>query len=393
MKMSMNPEELDLLLSFYASGEISKEGELRLAKWASESEENGRIMELLDSHSPMGSDIILLDTYQKDKVWKGIIQADRTRTKKRNFRRIVRYSLAACLLVSVAMGALFLLKTEDQPAENNLSVVIEPGNRSALLQLSDGRILEIDGNSSRQIHEADQTLIDIDGEKAVFLPSGQTTSQEITISTLQVPAGKEFSLVLSDGTQVWLNSGSCLTFPTVFGGDVRAVELSGEAYFEVSKDADKPFVVTCGQQTITVLGTSFNLSAYDEDSLIETTLLSGSVKLQAPFGERVLFPGQQLRFDRKDGSVSICTVNAELYSAWTKGMFVFFDEPVSSICRKLSRWYEVEIEASDPALDDVRYSGMIDRNSTFNKIADLMASTNEVFFVEKNGKVIAKKKD
>jgi ferric-dicitrate binding protein FerR (iron transport regulator) len=161
------------------------------------------------------------------------------------------------------------------------------------------------------------------------------------------------------------------------------VTLDGEGYFEIARDEARPFIVQTRTQRVRVLGTSFNISAHEEDGEIRTTLVTGSVEVEA--GDRAwhLTPGRQSRFVTATGEISFHAVDARAYSAWTCGAFVFFDDSISAICRILSRWYGVAIDASSPGLDRLRYSGVIQREETFNEIAALLSSTGEMTFSER----------
>ena len=190
---------------------------------------------------------------------------------------------------------------------------------------------------------------------------------------------------------MWLNAESEITFPTQFSDSIREVHLRGEAYFEVHSDASHPFVVRTDLLSVRVLGTSFNLATYDDDPTVETTLISGSLKVIRDNVETLLRPGMQARLDKASNAMTTHEVYAESYAAWAHRMFSFFNEPIPSICRKLARWYDVEIDASDPGLNDILYSGMIERAETLNDIAELFSATNELIFREREGRIIIEK--
>lgn len=213
--------------------------------------------------------------------------------------------------------------------------------------------------------------------------------QEIPMTnTVTVPRGKEFSLRLSDGTQVWLNSESSLVFPVRFGDGPREVTVTGEAYFDVAHDASRRFVVHADTVSVSVYGTAFNISSYADEGAIETTLVRGSVEVRSGHRRAMLQPGQQARVGREGAIFDVRQVAAEDYAAWTRGLFTFNDETIASICRKLSRWYGVEIVPRGVDADKVRYTGVVKRYETFAEMARLLARTDQIRADVEEGKIV-----
>ena len=175
--------------------------------------------------------------------------------------------------------------------------------------------------------------------------------------------GRANTVILSDGSKVVLNAATTLRYPTSFNGEKRQVYLDGEAYFEVSKNEEKPFVVKLNKQEITVLGTAFNIQAYENESYSVVTLLSGRVMLEAfnelgeSTGRMFLKPNQRALSDNESGSVSLHDVNSSLANAWINGEYKFKDEPLSSIFKRLENYYNVRIHLDDPRLEQIRYTG------------------------------------
>lgn len=207
-------------------------------------------------------------------------------------------------------------------------------------------------------------------------------------NTVSVPRGKEFSLQLSDGTKVWLNSASSLRFPVRFGEGPREVVVTGEAFFDVAKDADRQFIVHADTVAVAVYGTAFNIAAYEDETDVETTLLRGSVEVTSGRRKVMLKPGQQARVGRSGAIFDVRQVPAEEYAAWTRGVFAFQEEPLSSICRKLSRWYDIEILPSGFDADQVRYTGEIRRYETFAEMVRLLERTNQIRIDVQDGRIL-----
>lgn len=179
---------------------------------------------------------------------------------------------------------------------------------------------------------------------------------------IAVPNGQLSQLFLADGSRIWINSGSTVWAPPVFNGDFRTVKLSGEAFFEVAKDASHPFRVEVEGQTIEVLGTSFNVRAYPDALEVQTTLKEGSVKLHTPKGFMMLEPGQQAELDRSTGEVKLAQVNPSNYDAWKEGRYEFRNEDLVEVLKMVERWYDMELIYDEDKFKSMRFSGVIRRN-------------------------------
>ena len=201
-------------------------------------------------------------------------------------------------------------------------------------------------------------------------------------------AQKQATVTLDDGTQVWLNSESSLVFPVRFGDGPREVTVTGEAYFDVAHDASRRFVVHADTVSVSVYGTAFNISSYADEGAIETTLVRGSVEVRSGHRRAMLQPGQQARVGREGAIFDVRQVAAEDYAAWTRGLFTFNDETIASICRKLSRWYGVEIVPRGVDADKVRYTGVVKRYETFAEMARLLARTDQIRADVEEGKIV-----
>jgi ferric-dicitrate binding protein FerR (iron transport regulator) len=223
-------------------------------------------------------------------------------------------------------------------------------------------------------------------------------AEETRYNTVITPRGGEYQLVLSDGTKVWLNAASSIRYPVCFNGKERRVAVVGEAYLEVAKDADHPFVVTTRQSNITVLGTSFNVKAYPDEPVDKTSLVEGLVMVGASStpspdsarssvrpgsaagpGDVLLRPGAQVVVDCRR-SITLGAANLEEALAWKNGLFVFQSECLESISRKLSRWYNVDIVFNDNTLKNIRFTGRLRRYDDMTVLLNMISSTSRVTF-------------
>ncbi len=296
-------------------------------------------------------------------------------------------------ITSIAASILFILYFQLQkPTEpQHIEVVqkaqsIAPGSNKAVLILADG--------TERDLTSENNTIITADG--AEIKNSGNTLEYigkagqplEIKYNTLKIPRGGEYFLVLSDSTKVWLNSETTLRFPVQFAADCRRVELTGEAYFEVSKNEKSPFVVTSNNQQIKVLGTQFNISSYPDNSAIYTTLVEGKVEVSSESNSAIkltLKPNEQSILNKNDGQIQKRTVDVNQYIAWKDGRFVFRDQMLGDIMNTLSKWYNVQFVFSNESDRSLRFTGNLQRYDDFSNILEKIERTNEVKFeVEKN---------
>lgn len=391
----MENTPIDRLLHDYISGRISPEGMQELETWSRESEENHQILDLIDGNSDLGSELSRMYRYDKERVWQAICEEDRRYMRRKRFFRTVRACAAVLLLVGVFVSGALLYEARERldPNRNHLPTTVEPGTHRAVLELSTGEVVALTDTLRTELRERNMR-IEIDGDRIAYrAPEASKTPEtkkntesapmEEVFNTVRVPQGGEYTLTLSDGTRAWINAGSSITYPLHFGRE-RRVTVCGEVFFEVAHDARHPFIVSAAGTEMTVLGTSFNVMAYDDEPRVETTLVTGSLRVEAHGSQVVLTPGQQAGVEKASGFLDVRVVNVEACTTWRRGLLVFYEESLRSICRKLERWYDVRIDTSSPSLDGVLYTGMVKRHETLNTIADLMNLTNDVVFSQQD---------
>lgn len=234
----------------------------------------------------------------------------------------------------------------------------------------------ISGSSSKV------NILQHDSGSLSYTPIRDTVPIKITYHTLTVPKGCEFSLTLSDGSRVWLNAGSKLKYPEVFAGDHREVYLEGEAYFEVARNEQASFSVYTRDMNLQVLGTSFNIKAYPDETETVTTLLSGSIEQHYPSSRQTLklLPSQQSHFDCHTGNLQILEADPEEVLAWKNGKFIARDKTLEEIFRELTRWYDFEVVFTRPALRQLRFHLHTNRYASIREILDNLQSTNGIHF-------------
>lgn len=298
--------------------------------------------------------------------------------------RIISYSIAASLILLLSAGLFYykrakepvLVKTEHPRFKND----VLPGNNKAILTLDNGSVINLDDAKTGVLTSENDIDIKKIADGKLEYAASQNQNTAVRYNTLRTPMGGEFQIVLPDGTKVWLNSGTSLRFPTAFTGSERVVELNGEAYFEVSKNKKMPFHVrTVNDLDIKVLGTEFNVMAYDNEKIINTTLIEGSVEVQKGSRMQLLKPGEEAVLNKGNGNIRVGEADTEQATAWKDGQFVFVNENIESIMRKVSRWYNVDIEYKGN-LSNKDFVGTISRKKNVSELLKMLELTGAVHF-------------
>jgi ferric-dicitrate binding protein FerR (iron transport regulator) len=269
---------------------------------------------------------------------------------------------------------------------------LAPGGNKAILTLDDGSTVVLDNAQNGVIGEQGVTNVQKleNGQVAYTLKNNQgfLPVNKVYYNTITTPRGGEYQITLADGSRVWLNAASSIRFPTVFIGTNREVEITGEAYFEVAHNERLPFIVHTGRSAIEVLGTSFNVNAYEDENVLSTSLVEGSVKIRIPnqAEPQLLKPGQQARLNRSGKLNLVNDANMEEVLAWKNGLFIFNSSDLRSIMRQISRWYDVDIMYKGDV--DMRFTGQITRNDNVSKVFEKLELTEELRFRVDNGKII-----
>ena len=305
-------------------------------------------------------------------------------------RMTLRWSIAASIILLVG---LFVGRTingvRDMHEEQELAKnVMQPGTSKAILMMADGKEVVLEQGQNLNILLNERVRVATSNRGIVYEEHGKGVVTE-EYNKLTTPIGGEYSLVLSDGTKVFLNADSELKYPVEFSDGKRIVDLKGEAYFEVHKDSLRPFVVRVNGAEVTVLGTSFNVNTYGDDGQIYTTLVNGSVRVSSVKNGQaeVLKPGMQSVMDVQSGQLTVREVDVEPYVAWREGRFVFRAMTLDLIMRQLQRWYDFEVFYQNPELKDYEFRGVIKRDMDLDKVLSVIKVTTNVDF-EVKGKVI-----
>ncbi|RZT91357.1 FecR family protein [Ancylomarina subtilis] len=322
--------------------------------------------------------------------WERFEKALSPNKTRQAFQAIFRYAAVICIPLFFAGIGYYLYNDLINLSQQQQDKFVrnEPQALKAQLTLADGRNVNLDDYKVSALKEKDGTQIE-KGEGSLKYQAGND-KRALLYNTVRIPKGSEYELVLADGTKVHLNAMSSLKFPIQFIGKTRNVKLTGEAYFEVSKDAKHPFIVDVLGTKVEVLGTSFNVKAYKEDENVVTTLVEGSVKVRSSgFKAKTMMlePGQQAVVNEASGDIMKQEVNVDLYTSWRQGVFLFKDQRIEDIMTELSRWYDLKVFYKNSSVKDYRFGGHFNRNSEIGSIMEMFELTRKVD-VEINGQTI-----
>ncbi len=273
---------------------------------------------------------------------------------------------------------------------------IPPGTDGAILTLADGRQIVLDSAGNGELTRQGNTAIVKQGGRLAYTTT-KNPEQQSLLNTLVIPRGRQYQLILPDGSHVWLNAASSIRYPAAFTGKERKVEITGEAYFEVAPDAAHPFLVKAGETEVDVLGTHFNIMAYDEENVVKTTLLEGAVKVTKAGASNLLQPGQQAQLQpgqqaqlmkNTRGSAIVIVDDAPVDEAvaWKNGLFFFNRSSLQTVMRQIARWYDVKI-VYEGEIPDMEFGGKISRYNNISEVLKILELSKVHFRIE-NKKII-----
>lgn len=323
----------------------------------------------------------------EEEMWQSI-----RRHARRRKRWLLYGGISAAAMVALAAGIRLLWLEEKQPEAYRLTPVAqvmqaEPGVPQALLKTSGGKTIALAAGETRRVATLAGVDVVQDSTGGVRFAKPDTLGMAVEMNTVYVPERGEYQVELSDGTRIWVNSASEISFPSYFAGNVREVTLAGEAYFEVARDSRRPFYVNIGDARVQVLGTAFNVSAYRDERTTEVALLNGKVSFDATDGKHVLSPGEIAALDKAQGITEVREGDVASIIAWKEGRFYFEDMRMEDLALKLSRWYGVDFAFDSEAARELRFSGGMVKYRPLNYVLEMISKTTRVVFQERAGKV------
>jgi len=388
-------EKIAGLVIKYNRDSITEQEYQELMAWRDSSDSNRRLFERLSAPNYLEDKLNELPDMQsfKEAGWDKVmaaITADGEETyagiviptRRRIWRR---YAIAASVAAVMAVGVWYYMKYSSVAKTNTLPVLasnfkndVKPGGNKAVLTLSDGSIVVLDSTGSGTVAQQGSTkIVKLDKGRLAYNAVNRS-SEEIAYNTLTTPAAGQFSVTLPDGSKVWLNNASSLRYPVAFTGKTREVELKGEGYFEIARNASQPFKVRVGAMLVDVLGTSFNIAAYGDESHIKTTLLTGGVRVSEGAANMLLKPGEQIQVNPEGKFSFPQEVDADGVVAWKNGLFHFERADIHTVMRMLARWYDVEVVYEGP-VSTRQFGGDIQRNLNLTEVLEILQK-NQVHF-------------
>ena len=300
--------------------------------------------------------------------------------KHNRIKFLPRMAAAASILLFLAAGAYFAFHTtaiKRGLVSQKLKNDVLPGINSATLTLGNGKTIVLNSRANGRIAVQGATTVIKSKDGQILYEDGTGENDSVMENLITTRRKEQYSVILADETKVWLNAGSSIKYPTIFKGKNREVTVSGELYFEVAHNASKPFRVLVNNQIIEVLGTHFNINAYSDEPGIKTTLLEGSVRVSANNNIKLLKPGQQAVFQNDELTVS--EADTEEATAWKNGYFRFKNEDIKSIMRKLSRWYDIDVEFGKEITAE-EFSGKVSRFRNISQVLNMLELSKSVHF-------------
>ena len=384
----LSESRLIYLFKGYISGSLTEIETSELNSWAELSLENRKVMEDLVNEEYIEAGIRNQQTYNVEAALISV-KNDGGTQKARPRHKLFKYiSVAASLFLLCYTGLYIHRNKVHKSSTSTARKTINTGGKNAILTLASGKTIVLNTVKNGRVAVQGNTVVNKTKEGQLLYVPGEDLPEVIAYNTVTTPRGGEYKLTLSDGSRVWLNAASSIRYATVFTGDKRAVEISGEGYLEVAKMKNRPFIVSSKGQQVEVLGTHFNINAYSDEPLTKTTLLEGSVKVSVPQAgmasdaskarhSLLLSPNQQAI--RSGQELKIVTANIEEAVAWKNGYFRFNNDDIHSVMRKLSRWYDFEF-VFDRSLPNEGYNGTISRYKNINQVLKMLEYSNAVHF-------------
>lgn len=386
--------EMGELFAKYVKGELDSTEEKKLNDWIDASSQNRLFFEKMTEADYLSRQLRAYINTDRDKSWDIIRHRIEPVSNKPviNLRRYYKYAagIALVLLPLAFLTYNYLKKPSDgnQPLSSYAETVIPPGKERATLELPDGRIVDLEKNIDGGIALEENVFLKKDKEgRLVYEVRAGAEADGKDLSAYHVirtPRSGTYQVVLPDGTHIWLNALSSLRFPTHFSGNTRAVQLTGEAYFDVAKNKEKPFVVDVNDTKVQVLGTQFNITA--DKGRVYTTLLEGSVKVFNGGNMKKLVPGEQAVAQGRN--LAVKAVDTEPIVAWKEGYFIFRNTPIQELMESISKWYDVDVDYVGD-MEHIQFGGKFSRSTTLQELLKSLELTGTVRFKVEGRRVTA----
>lgn len=393
--MELYDENIARLIRHFLIGEISEQERRELEVWLHSSEEHRILFEKIKRGIRISSENSLFCSLNDEVAWQKFKVMTRERERRVYVRRILTYAAVIVLPLAVIAFFLFINQEKDSiPTVSKNNMKITPGGPRAILITADQIIHELNGLQGQQEIEIENGIVVKQGGANLEYDSLKLPTQEVVLAmnTLKIPRGGEFRLRLSDGTNVYLNSASELKYPVYFDEKERKVYLSGEAYFDVKKDLERPFYVVTEDVQICVYGTEFNVNTHHPKN-VNTVLVNGEIgiKKRGRETEILMKPGELASFNRKEGTFKMSKVDVRQYIVWKDGYFAFENESLEQIMNTLSLWYDVDVFFQTETVKDLVFTGYVKRYDEIVEILNAITDVVGVNFIIKGKTIVVSK--
>ena len=370
----------------YCSGLLDKSEERELRAWMDEAEEN---KQLFMEGVKMVREYQMVARSSKDAS--DSLEHIREMIKARKRRQLwIQITAVASVVILFALSFVFFYTPKSEEMSPVLAKVHAGGTKATLI-VADGIQVDLTQDNLQEVIGQYGATVLKDKKNELRYDNVEVNDEieeKPIYHTISAPVGGEYHFTLADGTMVWLNSSSRLTFPTRFTGDAREVLVEGEVYFDVKHDENKPFIVEINGMEVKVLGTSFNLRSFAADNRSTATLISGKIEVKTSSQRVELSPNQQADLLVGENKLDVREVDAVAYSAWTKGKFVFRRERLETILDDVSRWYNVTVFYEQSSVKDILFSGIVERYSDISETLKMLEKTGKVSFIVDEQKII-----
>jgi transmembrane sensor len=380
-------ERIAELFVLYLKDELSPNDKVELDIWLSQSEENRQLFEFLSNEERLKEELAYANDAKK-RMWATLqknkdLPIAKVVPIRRSFSRTM---VAAVAVMAMVITGLFLWFNNPESKKQAVTNTNDTGSyikddipapigNKAVLTLEDGSTIVLDNAENGALIDQGAVQVLKNGDQLTYKASKPPANNEVRYNTLSTQNGGFYRLQLPDASRVWLNAASSITYPTAFTGDVRKVTIKGEAYFEVTPNSAKPFYVTANGVQVQVLGTHFNINAYDDLGAVNTTLLEGKVKVSKANRSIIIKPGQQAQVDDQ---TKVINADIEQVMAWKEGLFLVKKADIHSIMGNLAKWYDVKVQYKGAVTGT--FSFEIPKTEPLSRVLKLLELTNKIHF-------------
>ncbi|MFY0688309.1 MAG: DUF4974 domain-containing protein [Cyclobacteriaceae bacterium] len=374
-------EQFEISNIIYAklSGNITAAQSAKLDRWLAESGENKILFEKIANPTNQLNKIDGYRQFDEQKIWDNLEdELFDEKVVRFDFRTVLKYAAAVLLpLLAISYYFLSINSSETLSPYAQLDQIAEPGSNSAILKLADGTSHQV-SSSPFELFESNTRIANTD--VLTYTPSLSHVEVKEVYHELITPTGGNYQVTLSDGTNVWLNAASKLRFPVNFSDSVRQVHLEGEGFFEVAH-ASKPFIVSSDRMEVSVLGTQFNISAYENDAEHLAVLAEGKIGLQTKTsGQMTIMNPNEKATVNASGQPMITIVDAERYTSWRNGKFEFQNTSLETVMEKLARWYGIAYVFENEQARLYHFTARIDNSQNISSILEMLTLSTDVEF-------------